>query len=222
MPLDVWSVVIACVLSVFSFLVFLLAIKKAELTLIENQVIPASKEALEVLIKNFLSFGEIPTKSKLISVMTSLARKHHVQLLSHLPIQNVIDNLIYYVISNDLLDPYKKKEISDRLIKLKGEPMTSEDYIQMLTDNEEASSWKQKLIYSNLAKVLITSSLIIITLGVCSSQLKATLGPKLAYIFSWALVACIGFSVLVAAYTIGLVYSHLKPILSTKKEFQLP
>ncbi|MDX1919953.1 MAG: hypothetical protein SFU25_04365 [Candidatus Caenarcaniphilales bacterium] len=226
MPLDAWSVILASVLSVFSFLVFMLVNKRSELNMIEKQVVPASKEALEVLIKNFLSFGEIPTKSKLISIMTSLARKHHVQLLAHLPIQNVIDNLIYYVISNDLLDPYKKKEISDRLIKLKTEPMTSEDYLQMLADNEEANSWKQKLIYTQLAAVLIYSSLLIIALGVCSSQLKVNLTPQIIFLMNWFLVATIGFSVLVAAYTISVVYSHYLQAESKQtpndRKFQLP
>lgn len=226
MPLDAWSIVLATVLSVFSFLVFMLINKRIELNMVEKQVVPASKEALEVLIKNFLSFGEIPTKTKLISIMTSLARKHHVQLLTHLPIQNVIDNLIYYVISNDLLDPYKKKEISDRLIKLKTEPMTSEDYLQMLADNEEANSWKQKLIYSQLATVLICASLVIITLGVSSSQLKAILTPQIVFLINWLLVATIGFSLLVAAYTIAVVYSHYLQAeskeVSNDRKHQLP
>ena len=113
MPLDTWSIVLSLTLSVFAFLVFLLGSKKLELILIEKKVAPASKEALDVLIKNFLSFGDIPSKSKLISIMTSLARKYQIQLLTHMSIHNIIDNLIYYVISNDLLDPYKKKEIRD-------------------------------------------------------------------------------------------------------------
>lgn len=208
MPLDLWSSVIAVVLSTFGFLVFLLLNKKVEIGLIEKQIEPASKEAQNVLIKNFLSFGEIPTKSKLISIMTSLARKYHVQLLSHMPIQNVIDNLIYYVISNDLLDPYKKKEISDKLIKLKTEPISSEDYLQMVADNEEAYTWRQKFIYSQLTKVLIYSSLFIISLGVFVTQFQS-LPPQITFLINWVLVSTISFSLLVAGYTVVTILSHL-------------
>jgi len=208
MPLDPWSIVLALVLSVFGFLVFLLWNKKYELSMIEKKVAPAARESLDVLIKNFLSFGDIPTKSKLISIMTSVARKHQVQLLTHLPIQNIIDNLVYHVISNDLLDPYKKKEISDNLIKLKIEPIGSEDYIQMLADSEESSSWRQKLAYSQLTRVLILSSLIILVLGVFATQFKSSIGPQATYIVNWLLFATIGFSVLVAGYTLLTVFSH--------------
>ncbi len=208
MPLDPWSIVLSLVLSTFAFLVFLLWNKRFELAMIERKVAPAAREALDVLIKNFLSFGDIPTKSKLISIMTSVARKHQVQLLTHLPIQNIIDNLVYHVISNDLLDPYKKKELSDSLIKLKVEPINSEDYVQMLADSEESNSWRQKLAYSQLTKVLITSSLIIVTLGVSATQFKTTLGPQLNYLVNWLLVATIGFSALVAGFTLLTVFSH--------------
>lgn len=209
MPLDPWSIVLSLVLSVFGFLVFLLVNKRLELVLVEKKVAPACKEALDVLIKNFLSFGDIPSKSKLISIMTSLARKHQVQLLVHLSIQNVIDNLVYYVISNDLLDPYKKKEISDSLIRLKMEPISSEDYMQMVVENEEATSWKQKLIYTQLTRVLIFSSVLIVTLGVCATQFKASLTPQITYLINWFLLSTIGFSVLVAAYTLITIFSQL-------------
>ncbi|MDJ0626321.1 MAG: hypothetical protein QNJ31_08165 [Candidatus Caenarcaniphilales bacterium] len=208
MPLDIWSSILAIVLSVFAFSVFLLLNKKTELHLIEKQVEPASKEAQNVLIKNFLSFGEIPTKTKLISIMTSLARKHHVQLLSHLPIQNVIDNLIYYVIANDLLDPYKKKEISDKLIKLKTDPISSEDYLQMVADNEEAYIWKQKFIYSQLTKVLVCSSLFIVSLGVAITQFKG-LPEQVNYLINWSLVCSISFSLFVVVYSVITILSHM-------------
>jgi hypothetical protein len=208
MPLDPWSVVLSLVLSVFGFLIFLLGNKKHELGMIDKKVSPAAKEALDVLIKNFLSFGDIPTKSKLISIMTSVARKHQVQLLTHLPIQNIIDNLVYYVISNDLVEPYKKKEISDSLIRLKMEPISSEDYLQMVADNEEASSWKQKLAYSQLTKVLISASLLIVVLGIVATQFKASLGPKATYLITWLLISTIGFTALVAGYTLLTVLSH--------------
>lgn len=198
MPLDTWSIVLSLTLSVFAFLVFLLGRKKLELVLIEKKVAPASKEALDVLIKNFLSFGDIPSKSKLISIMTSLARKYQIQLLTHMSIHKIIDNLIYYVISNDLLDPYKKKEISDNLIRLKQEPISSEDYLQMLAENEEAHSWKQKLAYSQLAQILIASSVFIIVLGITITQFRNYLNNQVFYLMNWFLVSAIGFSVLVA------------------------
>jgi hypothetical protein len=209
MQLDPLSIALALVLSVFGFLVFLLWNKKYELNMVEKRVAPAAKESLDVLIKNFLSFGDIPTKSKLISIMTSVARKHQVQLLTHLPIQNIIDNLVYHVVSNDLLDPYKKKEISDNLIKLKTEPINSEDYVQMLTDNEESASWKQKLAYSQLTKVLISSSVFIVVFGIIATQFRDALGGQAAYIVDWLLCASIGFSVLVACFTFLTVSSIL-------------
>lgn len=177
--------------------------------IIERRVAPAVKEALDVLIKNFLSMGDVPTKSKLISIMTSLARKHQIQLLTHLSVQNIIDSLVYYVISNDLLDPYKKKELSDNLIRLKQEPVSSEDYMQMIATNEESIGWKQKLIYSQLTKILIVSSVSIIGLGVALSQFKGYMNNYAIYIVNWLLVAFIGFSVLMAAYTLFTVFSHL-------------
>ncbi len=209
MPLDTWSIVLSLTLSVFAFLVFLLGSKKLELVLIEKKVSPASKEALDVLIKNFLSFGDIPSKSKLISVMTSLARKYQIQLLTHMSIHNVIDNLIYYVISNDLLDPYKKKEISDNLIRLKQEPISSEDYLQMLAENEEAHSWKQKLAYSQLAQILIGSSVLIIILGITITQFRNYLNNQVFYLMNWFLVSAIGFSVLVAFQSLITIFAHL-------------
>jgi hypothetical protein len=208
MPLDTWSIVLSLTLSVFAFLVFLLGRKKLELVLIEKKVAPASKEALDVLIKNFLSFGDIPSKSKLISIMTSLARKYQIQLLTHMSIHNVLDNLIYYVISNDLLDPYKKKEISDNLIRLKQEPISSEDYLQMLAENEEAHSWKQKLAYSQLAQILIGSSAFIIVLGITITQFRNYLNNQVFYLMNWFLVSAIGFSVLVAFQSLITILAH--------------
>lgn len=190
--------------------------------MIEKKVAPAARESLDVLIKNFLSFGDIPTKSKLISIMTSVARKHQVQLLTHLPIQNIIDNLVYHVISNDLLDPYKKKEISDNLIKLKVEPIGSEDYIQMLADSEESSSWRQKLAYSQLTRVLISSSLLIVVLGIAATQFKSSIGPQATYIVNWLLFATIGFSVLVAGYTLLTVFSHFSKSNKNNSENSAP
>jgi hypothetical protein len=208
MPLDPWSVVLALVLSVFGFLVFLLWNKRYELGMIEKKAAPAAKESLDVLIKNFLSFGDIPSKSKLISIMTSVARKHQVQLLTSLSIPNVIDNLVYHVISNDLLDPYKKKEISDSLIRLKLEPIAPDEYIQMVADNEEVSSWRQKLTYAQLTKVLISASLLIVVLGITATQFKTSLGPQGMYLVNWLLVSTIGFSGLVAGFTFLTVFSY--------------
>ena len=216
MPLDTWSIVLSLTLSVFAFLVFLLGSKKLELILIEKKVAPASKEALDVLIKNFLSFGDIPSKSKLISIMTSLARKYQIQLLTHMSIHNIIDNLIYYVISNDLLDPYKKKEISDNLIRLKQEPISSEDYLQMLAENEEAHSWKQKLAYSQLAQILIASSAFIIVLGITITQFRNYLNNQVFYLMNWFLVSAIGFSVLVAFQSLITILAQLAQQNNTK------
>ena len=213
MSLDPWSIVLSLVLSVFGFLVFLLWNKRYELSMIERKVAPAIQESHDVLIKNFLSFGEIPTKSKLVSIMTSVARKHQVQLMTHLSIQNVIDSLVYYVISNDLLDPYKKKEISDSLIRLKLEQISQDDYLQIIADSEESLSWRQKISYAQLTKVLIFASLTIIVLGVSATQFKGFIGPQLMYLMNWILVSSIGFSALIAGYTLWLIFSYF----STKK-----
>jgi|GEM_PF-4163720 len=209
MNLDPVSIITSLVLSSFGFLVFLLWNKKSELNIIEKRVSPAAKETQDALIKNFLSFGEIPSKSKLISIITSVARKHQVQLISYLPIPSIIDNLVYYVISNDLLDPYRKKEISDSLIQLKMEPISSVDYTQIYSDLSEWGSWKQKLVYGQLIKILIISSSALITLGIATAQLGVYLGSQVSYVLERLLTTTIGFCVLLAFFTLFTVVKSL-------------
>ncbi|MDX1918009.1 MAG: hypothetical protein SFT81_02545 [Candidatus Caenarcaniphilales bacterium] len=214
---DPWSIVLSIVLSTFGFLLFILWNRKHEINTIEKRVFPAAKESQDVLIKNFLSLGDIPTKSKLISIMTSVARKHQVQLLVHLPIPNVIDNLVYYVISNDLLDPSKKKEITDNLIRLKTEPMNSEDYYQMVAESEESQSWKQKITYAQLIRVLVASSVGIIALGLGVNYFADYIAqsPQAYHTLMLTLTTMIGFSILIAGYTVMTIFTNFsKPSLS--------
>ena len=209
MYLDSWSLILALTLSGFAFLIFLFWNKKAELVCIDKQVKPASEEAHKILVKNFLSLGEIPSKSKLISIMTSVARKYSVHLLSHLPVHAIIDNLIYHVISNDLLDANTKKQMTDRLIKLKTEPISSEDYIYLVVEGQEYALWKQKFAYSQVINVLLGAMLGIIFISIISLQFKSTLSTSSAQMLQAALLSLLGFSFLVAGFALARIVMQL-------------
>ncbi|HEY9886573.1 MAG TPA: hypothetical protein V6C96_04855 [Vampirovibrionales bacterium] len=213
MQLDPWSIVLGVTLSVFCFLAFILSNRKRELKQAQTQLIPASKEAIDIITKNFLSFSEIPSKTKLISIMKSLARKHKIQISNHFSMHNLIDSLVYQVVSNDLLDPYKKKELTDKLLKLKTEPINTEEYLSLSAENEEARSLTQRNNYSQLAQTLIVSSLILGGLGISSFQLHETysIPSQVLFTVDWLLIVTIGFSVLVAGYTIVNIVSSGKP-----------
>jgi|GEM_PF-5057842 len=202
MSLDFWSITFSLLVSCFAFLIFILSSKKQELYLKNNKILPASKEVQELLTKNFLGNGQIPTKSEIILLMSTVSRKHDIHLLSHLPVQDIIDQMIYHVISNDLLSSGRKKEITASLTKLKVEPIDSKDYIHLVAEAEESDSWRQKWSYSYLIKSLMINSLILAALWVAVSYIDSTELASLPLIglLGLSLIMMIGLTSLIGGY----------------------
>ncbi len=221
MPVDFLSIILSLGISVFAFLIFVLFLKKYQIVEIQKKCKPAIEEIHQIIIKNFLAHGNIPDKSKLLSIMSSSASKYEIQILSHLPIQTVIDKLIFSVVSNDLLDFNKKKELSDGLMRLKSQPINSEDYINLIIENEKNDSFKQKLTYSSLIITLTISSLFIVATYFLINNFAIYLSEDSYYFANLAFITFIGFSSLITLFScFYIIRDFLFPSFSNDKKKQ--
>lgn len=209
MAFDSLTIALSLVISLFSFLVFILFTKRSELNFIQKELGPVLVEAKKALMQNFLSLGVTPSKSKFISILSGIAKKHNIQLLSYVPLHEMIDDLVYSVISNELVDSNKKEMLVNQLMQLKNEPINSEDYAYLLVEIEKADSLKHKMMYTNFISALVVSSLITVGLALPFIQFRAYWSQEVVYIVSLVLMGVIGFSVLTALTSIWLVCSSI-------------
>lgn len=194
MILDPLSVILALSLSIFCFVIQLLFVKKLQFDAIKKKLRPAADEIEHTLMRNFLAFDSIPSKSKLISVISATASKYDIGLFSHLPIHEIIDRLVLAVISNDLVPNHKKKQLSDELIKLKGEPIASEDFIHLVAEGEKADLIEQKNLYNQLTASLAVFFAATVILGVLLSQYSRYLHKELLYLADFSFVFLLGLT----------------------------
>ena len=190
-------------LLVFSFLIFLLWTRKNELSVFERRFLNASQEIQATLVRHFLSLGEIPSKEKLVSIIASLSRKYQIQVNRLLPASQVIDNLVCYVISNDLLDSSRKRELSDRLLELKNEVLIDRKKNEVYIDDElkkEAIFWRKKLFCEQLFKVLAFSLIFLTVIILVFFQLRDRLEEKFYELFVFLLFSVSGFSLLLVCF----------------------
>lgn len=209
MSLDSVSIALSLTISLFSFLIFSLYAKRREMNMVSSQLKPVAEEAKSILMQNFLAFGIIPSKSKLISVLSGVANKHNVQLLSHFPLHEIIDDIIFSVVSNELLESEKKEAFTNSLVKLKSEPMNSEDYIYLVSEIEKDDAVKQKAFYSTFMTALIASSIITIATAIPFVQFKYYWSEEVSYIANLVILSSLGFSILTAFVAIWSISSTL-------------
>lgn len=209
MSLDSVSIALSLTISLFSFLIFSLYAKRREMNVVQSKLKPVAEEAKSILMQNFLAFGIIPSKSKLISVLSGVANKHNVQLLSHFPLHEIIDDIIFSVVSNELLESDKKEAFTNSLVKLKSEPMNSEDYVYLVSEIEKDDMVKQKAFYSTFMTALIASSIVTIATAIPFVQFKYYWSEEVAYIANLVILSSLGFSILTAMVAIWSISSTL-------------
>ena len=196
-----WSLALAILLGALCFGAFYLLCGLVERWYIRWRLAPLKQETVNLLLKNNLATGQLPNKARLVGLLSAISAESGIDLFSHWPLAQVIDQLIYLVQSNELLAPHQRRNLSENLQKLKAEPLSTADYLQLAQAGERKQlGLGERCRYLLLIGALIVASIVVISL--LSINEYATSPSPLARTGLLAAVTFSMFTAIQAAITI--------------------
>lgn len=215
MNFDAVSLSLACTIAIFSYLVFILWAKATESKIIKKELKPCLTELSSIIQRNYLVHDKIPSKSQIISIIAGLSKEYNIPILTLQPIHEIIDILIYQIVSNTLIKTERKEMLTMSLIDLKNTPLNSEDYIQILSETENVKISKNQIFHSQLMYALIFSSIFTVIVSICFTKFANYWNADVLYFGQLTIIGCISF---VALNACSVIYSVIQSLLNINSQ----